>query len=109
MRSHASGCWLESAAARSKSEERRRHSANSWSSWGCRASSGDDERPRLRVEVRGQAVEREQPRGVEEEGELCDLGVLELKHLQRPRVQPGVRVARLVLTKGDCSVGCRHG
>src|SRR4029450_3223048 len=59
----------------------------------------------LRVEPRRQPEEREQRLRLEEEGELDDLAVLDLEHLERPRVVAAARLARLVLAERGGAVG----
>jgi ABC-type transporter Mla MlaB component len=46
---------------------------------------------------RGQAEEREEGRGVQEEAEACDLAGRELQHLQGPRLEATSGTSRLVL------------
>ena len=61
-------------------------------------------RNRARSRAGRQPEEREQRVGVEEERELDDLAVLDLEHLERPRVEAAARLARLVLAEGRRAV-----
>ena len=63
---------------------------------------------RLRVEARRQAEQREQRLGAEEERELDDAAVLDLEHLQRPRVVALAGLARLVLAERGRAVRGRR-
>src|SRR5215204_6666259 len=62
----------------------------------------------LRVKLEREPEEREERLGVEEEAELDDLAVLDLEHLQRPRLIAVAALARLVLPERRRAVG-GHG
>src|SRR5436309_8450152 len=55
--------------------------------------------PSLEVDSSRKAEEREQRLRVEEERELDDPAVLDLEHLQRPRIEARPALARLVLAE----------
>src|ERR1700730_12201828 len=59
---------------------------------------------RLRVEMRREAEERKERRGIEEEGDLFDLGGAELEDHQGPGVVAAARDARLVLPERHAAV-----
>src|SRR5438552_15901178 len=90
------GCSWEriGTAAKSACGMSRPTCARSSRSWVSRTFCPSD----LGVEARGQAEEREERRGVEEEGELGDPVGCELDDLQRPRHVTGFVRARLALT-----------
>src|SRR3954453_17037852 len=85
------------AAAAGWSWSTRRAGCAIWStSWACGTRS---------VQPRRQSEEREDRLRRQEERELDDLAVLDLEHLQRPRVVAGPGLARLVLTERRRAVG----